>query len=175
MYILTDKGSLIKWNIKNGSQKTVFSQSGSKATNMVTIPNKRQLAICFDNGEIQVVDTKSDTQAEKIAGSYSGLQNVVYNIHSGLLAVSGVDNRITIINTRDDAAKRLVIEQHSLNRQPVVCMGYASDDILYVLTADNALRYFYMDIQKYMQKVKSADGIMFLNDQKLKVFLGEVF
>ncbi|MBQ5454014.1 MAG: hypothetical protein IIT56_13650 [Bacteroidales bacterium] len=175
VYILTDKGSLIKWNIKNGSQKTVFSQSGSKATNMVTIPNKRQLAICFDNGEIQVVDTKSDTQAEKIAGSYSGLQNVVYNIHSGLLAVSGVDNRITIINTRDDAAKRLVIEQHSLNRQPVVCMGYASDDILYVLTADNALRYFYMDIQKYMQKVKSADGIMFLNDQKLKVFLGEEF
>ena len=173
IYILTDKGSLIKWNIKNGSQKTVFSQSGSRATNMVTIPNKRQLAICFDNGDIQFVDTKTDTQASKIVGGYAGLQNVVYSIHSGLLAVSGVDNRISLIDTKDVSKKHIAIEQHSLNRQAVSAMGFSSDNILYVLTADNALRYFYTDIDRYLKKVKSMPGIMFLNEDKLKTFLGE--
>jgi hypothetical protein len=173
IYILTDKGSLIKWNYKNGSQRTVFSQSDSKATKMVTIPNKRQLAVCFDNGDIQFVDTKTDTQDNKIIGGYLGLQNAVYNIHSGYLAVSGVDNRITLIDTKDFSAKRNIIEQHALNRQPVVSMGFAKDNILYVLTADNALRYFYTDAEPYLKKIKAMPGVMFIDDKKLKTFLGE--
>ncbi len=173
VYILTEKGDLIKWNIKTGTQKTVFSQQGAKANSMVTISNKRLLAVCFNNGEIQFVDTKTDTQEEKIRGGHSGLQNVVYDIHSDLLAVFGDDKRISLIDSKNPSAKQTAIEEHSLNHQSVVCTGF-SDGVLYVLTADNSIRYFYIDVDKYLQKIRSQ-GIMFLNGDDLQRFLGESF
>ncbi|MBR4267409.1 MAG: hypothetical protein IKQ46_15290 [Bacteroidales bacterium] len=171
VYILTTNGQLIKWNISKNSQKTIFAQKNMTASTMVTIPNKRQLAVCFANGNIQIVDTKTDTEVVNMLGGHSGLQNSIYDSQTALLAISSVDKRISLINTNNLQEKPLSIEEHSLNRSDILGMGFSSDKTLFVLTADNSIRYFDIKVDNYIQKIISLQ-LMPLSDQEWKLILG---
>lgn len=175
VYILTRNGLLIKWNFKTNTTKEIFAQKTMVATAMVPIPNKQQLAICFDNGNVQFLDTKTDTQADAMLGGHSGLQGGVYDKNTGLLALYSVDKRISLINTQNLADKPVSIEEHSLNKSGVLCLGIASNGVLYALTSDNSMRYFYMDIEEYNKMIEPLSLLNLSQDEWHLIFGRDIF
>ncbi|MCQ2252769.1 MAG: hypothetical protein MJZ61_04890 [Bacteroidales bacterium] len=174
VYALTQRGELIKWSIKDNKQKVIFQQKDQKASAIVSIPDKRQLAICFDKGNIEFVDVMTDTKVDAMLGGHSGLESAVYDSQQNLLALSGSDHRVTIINTQNLSEKPTVIEEHLLNRSSILAHGIGPGRTTFVLTDDNALRYFSLDISMYIDQIKSR-MIMPLNEDELQLILGRDF
>jgi hypothetical protein len=173
VYLLTSKGELIKWSIKDGKQKQIFAQKKLTASCIVAIPDKRQVAVCFANGTIQFVDMRTDTQVFEMLGSHSGFKDAVYDTETGFLVISSVDKRISIINTRDITAKPVIIEEHSLNRAGVLCVGITGN-MVYALTEDNEIRYFNYSIEPYIKEIDKLAPYP-LKQEEIELLLGRDF
>jgi hypothetical protein len=174
VYVLTARSELYKWSIKDGKQRMIFANKNQLASCIVAIPDKRQAAICFSNGNIEFVDMTTDTQADAMLGGHSGFQEAVYDTETGYLMISSLDKRITIIKTRSLLEKPVVIEEHSLNRSDVLGIGLAGGETIYALTADNSIRYFDLDIQANVDEI-SKQMPPLLNQEELELILGRDF
>ena len=148
VYVLCHDGKLLKWNYNNDEVRTVLNSSADKnAFKMAPITDKNLLAICYNDGVVQFVDMTNDTPGEKMAGAHSKLDNMVYDPHTGILALSSADRRIALINTKDFKEKPLAIEEHSLSGMnafvggsgKVKCMGFNDKGVLFALTDDNMM------------------------------------
>jgi len=171
-YILTQKGEFIKWSFLDNKQKTIFVEKEHTPACIVSIHDRRQLAICFADGTIQFVDTKSDTLEEVILGSHSGLTDAVYDTKTGLLMVSGVGKLISVIDVRKLYDKPLMIEEHALNRSDILCMEFTdSGDGILALTADNTIRYFSLDLKTYIGRIERK-YLKPLNEDEQQLILG---
>ena len=174
IYILTQKGDLIKWSFLQDTQKTIFQQ-GKTASCIVSIPDKRQVAACFADGNIHFVDTKSDTEVDMMLGSHSGLLDAVYDTSSGLLMISGANKCLSIVNMRNMRAKPIQIEDHAFNRKEIMSIGFSADgQAVLSLTSDNVLRCFYLEIDTYMDRI-AAKYPKPLNQEELELILGRDF
>ncbi len=143
VYVLCHDGRLLKWNHNNGDVSTVLpSSKPQNAFRMAHIASQNKLAICFSEGDIQFVNLANDQKDEKIAGTHTKLENVLYDPVSGIIAISSADKRITLINAIDIHDKPLVIEEHSLNNYRAKCMCFNNKGVLFVLTDDNLMRFW---------------------------------
>ena len=174
VYILTARSELYKWSVKEGRQRMIFANKDQNASCIVAIPDKRQAAVCFSNGNIEFVDMTTDTQADAMLGGHSGFQEAVYDTGTGYLMISSLDKRITVIKTRSPLEKPVVIEEHSLNRSDVLAIGLAGGKVLYALTADNAIRYFYLELEKNVNEIEKTMPTP-LNQEELELILGRDF
>jgi WD40 repeat protein len=174
VYILTARSELYKWSVKEGRQRMIRPNKDQNASCIVAIPDKRQAAVCFSNGNIEFVDMTTDTQADAMLGGHSGFQEAVYDTETGYLMISSLDKRITVIKTRTPLEKPVVIEEHSLNRSDVLAIGLASGQVLYALTADNAIRFFNLDVEANVAEIKKMSP-MPLNQEELELILGRDF
>ena len=174
VYILTARSELYKWSVKEGRQRMIFAKKDQNASCIVAIPDKRQAAVCFSNGNIEFVDMTTDTMADAMLGGHSGFQEAVYDTPTGYLMISSLDKRITVIKTRTPLEKPVVIEEHSLNRSDVLAIGLASGQVLYALTADNAIRFFNLDVEANVAEIKKMSP-MPLKQEELELILGRDF
>ena len=88
--------------------------------------------------------------------------------------ISSLDKRITVIKTRSLTDKPVVIEEHSLNRSDVLCVGLDSGGLIYALTADNAIRCFNLDIEANVAVI-SKQSPNPLKQEELELILGRDF
>ena len=174
VYILTTRSELYKWSIKEGRQRMIFANKDQHASCIVAIPDKRQAAVCFSNGNIEFVDMTTDTQADAMLGGHSEFQEAVYDTETGYLMISSLDKRITVIKTRSIAEKPVVIEEHSLNRSNILSIGLASNNTIYALTEDNAIRYFNLDIKYNVAEIEKQMPLQLKQDE-LELILGRDF
>ena len=118
------------------------------------------------------MDTKTDTLAESMLGSHSGLSNAVYDTESSLLMLSGIGKLITIIDMKNMHETPLLIDEHALSRREILCMEFMeSGKGVLALTDDNQLRYFSLDIQTYISRI-SKKYPKPLKQEELELILG---
>jgi WD40 repeat protein len=141
VYILFHDGSLMKWQHKTGDiAKILPASNGQNAFKMAAIKDKNLLAICYSEGDIQYINLKDDSMADKKPGAHSKIENLVYDPNTGILAMSSADKRISLINTNDFNEKPLVIEEHSLDNHRVTAMCFNNKGVLFAFTDDGKLR-----------------------------------
>ncbi len=174
VYVLTQKGDLIKWTFMTNEQKNILSL-GKNASCIVSIPDKRQLAVCLSDGNIHLVDTRQDAEVDMMLGSHSGLLDAVYDRNNGRLMISGSNKCLSIVNMRNLRVKPIQIEDHAFNRKDIVSIGFSSDgSAVLSLTSDNVLRCFYLEIDTYMDRI-AAKYPKPLNQEELELILGRDF
>jgi hypothetical protein len=174
VYILTAHSELYKWNIKDDRQRMIFANKEQNASCIVSIPDKRQAAVCFSNGNIEFVDMITDTRTDAMLGGHSEFQEAVYDTPTGYLMISSHDKRITVIKTRSLEEKPVVIEEHSLNRSKILSFGLADGGTIYALTDDNMIRYFNLDIDANVAEI-SKQMPPLLKQEELELILGRDF
>ncbi len=174
VYILTAHSELYKWSIKDNRQRMIFANKEQNASCIVAIPDKRQAAVCFSNGNIEFVDMITDTRTDAMLGGHSEFQEAVYDTRTGYLMISSLDKRITVIKTRALEEKPVVIEEHALNRSDILSIGLADDDVIYALTEDNAIRYFNLNIKANVAEI-SKQMPPLLKKEELELILGRDF
>ena len=174
VYILTTHSELYKWSIKENRQRMIFSNKEQHASCIVAIPDKRQAAVCFSNGNIEFMDMTTDTKADAMLGGHAEFQEAIYDTKTGYLMISSLDKRITVIKTRSIAEKPVVIEEHSLNRSNILSIGLASNNTIYALTEDNEIRYFNLDIEANVAEIKKQMPPL-LKQEELELILGRDF
>ncbi|MBQ2098881.1 MAG: WD40 repeat domain-containing protein, partial [Bacteroidales bacterium] len=174
VYILTARSELYKWSVKEGRQRMIFSNKEQHASCIVAIPDKRQAAVCFSNGNIEFVDMTTDTKADAMLGGHAEFQEAIYDTKTGYLMISSLDKRITVIKTRSPLEKPVVIEEHSLNRSEVLAIGLAGDKVLYALTADNDIRFFNLEVEDNVAEIEKMMPPP-LKLEELELILGRDF
>lgn len=174
VYILTAHSELYKWNIKDNRQRMIFANKEQNASCIVSIPDKRQAAICFSNGSIEFVDMITDTRTDAMLGGHSGFQEAIYDTHTGYLMISSLDKQITVIKTHTMEDKPIVIEEHAFNRSDILSIGLAEGDIIYALTTDNIIRYFNLNIEANVAEISKQMPPQ-LKQEELELILGRDF
>ena len=175
VYVLFHDGSLIKWNpIINDVKNILPATLHYHAFKMAAINNRKQLAVCFSNGDIKFVNLANNTQSGSMVGGHSKLENLLYDPKSGILALSSADKRISLINTKDLNEKPLVIEEHSLGNSKVKCMSFNNKGVLFALTDDNKLRFWDTNPQIYANGL-SKMNLPPLSDTEWNLIMGREF
>ncbi|MBO4371731.1 MAG: WD40 repeat domain-containing protein, partial [Bacteroidales bacterium] len=175
VYVLFHDGSLIKWNpIINDVKNVLPATLHYHAFKMAAINNRKQLAVCFSNGDIKFVNLANNTQSGSMVGGHSKLENLLYDPKSGILALSSADKRISLINTKDLNEKPLVIEEHSLGNSKVKCMSFNNKGVLFALTDDNKLRFWDTNPQIYANGL-SKMNLPPLSDTEWNLIMGREF
>ena len=184
IYVLCHDGRLLKWNCDTQDVTAVLDAlPDQNAFKMTHIEDKNQLAICYSNGEIQFVNLADDTKGDKMAAAHSKLDNIVYDPHTGILALSSADKRISLINTNDLKEKPLAIEEHSLvgtdrndnyNSGKVKRLAFNDRGVLFALTDDNKMHILDTDPVTYARTLASMQ-LAPLTQNEWDLILGREF
>ena len=175
IYVLCHDGKLLKWNFNTNTEKVILTPNSRQiAFKMAAIPDKKLLAVCYSDGDIQFVNLIDDQKGNSMTGGHSKLENLLYDPNTGVLALSSADKRISLINTNDFDEKPLVIEEHSLNGHKVKGMGFNGNGVLFALTDDNKLRFWDTNPGTYSNALLSMN-LPQLSDAEWNLILGREF
>ena len=173
IYILTQNATLMRWNFTNSNTKEIFSQPGVNAYAMTAIESKKLLAICFSKGDIQFLDLKTGTKESDMLGAHNRIEKIVYDNESKYMAMSSLGNRISIINSNSNNSKPMVVDDFLLHNFPVKNICF-SNGTMFVLTEENVIRYFDLDINTYAQELIDMK-VAELTQQECGLILGKDF
>ncbi len=173
-YVLLHSGVLQKFSIADGSTKTILNDTRFNAFAVANITDKHLLAVCFANGNINFVDTRTDTKVEgEMLGGHSKLEQMVYDPRTQILALTSADKRVSFINTKNLNAKPLAIEEHSLNGNKVRCIDFNSKGMFFALTDENLIRYYDTNIEQYARTLQSLNLAPLTQQEKILIFGNE--
>ena len=175
VYVLSHNGQLTKWNYKTNNAKTILpAANGQKAFCMTAIDDINMLAICYNDGGIQLLNLINDQKHRRMPGGHSQLDNVVYDSNTGILALSSADKRISLINTNDFAETPLAIEEHSLGNHKVKYMAFNNGGVLFAITDDNKMHFWDTNPETYASAL-SAMNLAPLSQSEWNLILGRDF
>ena len=173
-YVLLHSGVLQKFSITNGSTKTILNDTRFNAFAVANISDKHLLAVCFANGNINFVNTNTDTKVDgEMLGGHSKLEQMVYDPRTQILALTSADKRVSFINTKNFNDKPLAIEEHSLNGNKVRCIDFNSKGMFFALTDENLIRYYDTDIEQYARTLQSLHLAPLTQQEKILIFGNE--
>ncbi len=173
VYILTQNAALLRWNFSNNTTKEIFRQTSMNAYAMTAIDSKR-LAICFSKGDIEFLDLKTGTKESDMLGAHNRIERIVYDENTKYLAMASLGNRISVLNIKRRNAKPFVVDDFMLHNFPIKNIGFNDEGTMFVLTEENVIRYFDLDINSYAQEL-ADEKVTELTRQEYGLILGKDF
>ncbi|MBR4324429.1 MAG: hypothetical protein IKP73_02735 [Bacteroidales bacterium] len=157
-YVLLHSGSLLKWNSNNDNVDEIFKRGpllvGSK---LVDIRDKHLLAVCYADGYIYYLDTDTDTKNYEFTDSHAKVEHAVYDPNTQILALSGSDKRITLLDTKDFSLQPYYIEENNLRSSRVKAIKFNDKGMLMALTDNNDILYWDTDIDQYAKTLETLN------------------
>lgn len=163
----------MRWNFSNNTTKEIFRQTSMNAYAMTAIDSKR-LAICFSKGDVQFLDLKTGTKESDMLGAHNRIERIVYDENTKYLAMASLGNRISVLNIKRRNAKPFVVDDFMLHNFPIKNIGFNDEGTMFVLTEENVIRYFDLDINSYAQEL-ADEKVTELTRQEYGLILGKDF
>ncbi|MBO4372161.1 MAG: hypothetical protein J5826_04445 [Bacteroidales bacterium] len=173
VYILTQNATMLRWNFITNTTQEIFKQTGMNAFAMTAIDSKK-LAICFSKGDIQFLDLKTGTKESDMLGAHNRIERIIYDENTKYMAMTSLGNRISVINAKRRNNKPLVVDDFMLHNFPVKSISFNSEGTMFVLTEENVIRFFDLDINTYAQEL-AEEKISELTRQEYGLILGKDF
>ena len=157
-YVLLHSGTLLKWNSDNDNTDEIFKRKwmdvGSK---LVDIRDKHLLGVCYADGYIYYHDTDSNTKNYEFEDSHAKVEYAVYDPNTQILALSGSDKRITLLNTKDFSLQPCYIEETNLRSSRVKSVRFNGKGMLFALTDKHDILYWDSDVNQYAKSLENLN------------------
>jgi hypothetical protein len=173
-YVLLHTGTVLKWNSATGDTLNIFFKQYQNAFALAEIRDKNMLAVCYGDGTITFIDTKTFEVKNDFSNGPSKFEHAVYDPSTGLLALSGGDKKITIINTKDLTLQPYQIEEQNLRGERAKSLTFNGKGMIFALTAQNHILYWDTDINQYAKTLQTLN-LQPLTKEEKKVVLGREF
>lgn len=173
-YVLFHSGAVLKWNSAAHNIAEVLSRPMQNACALIDIRDKNLLGVCYTDGGVYYIDTKTDSLNYEFLGGHSKVEKVVYDSKTEFLALSTADKRITLLDTRDFTLQPYYIEETNLRGGRVRAFRFNTKGIFYALTDNNTLYYWDSDINQYAKTLEILKLQPLTVDEK-KLVLGREF
>jgi len=173
-YALTHFGTVLKCNSATGEVKEVFKKDYQNAFALADIRDKNMLAVCYGDGAVTFIDTKTEEVISEFSNGFSKFERAVYDQGTGFLALSGGDRRISLINTKDLTLQPFLIEEQNLRDGRANSLKFNGKGMIFALTDKNSILYWDTDINQYAKTLQTLNLQPLTRDEK-KVVLGREF
>ncbi|MBN1598113.1 MAG: hypothetical protein JW894_07450 [Bacteroidales bacterium] len=143
----TDDGKLIRWNIEDGSARTVFDNGGNSIYAITISSNGSRLAIGDKSGNIRIIDAVTGKRISQVAGHSSRVLDIAYSNDESQLATSSFDGTIRIWNARKLSQNPVIIKEHE---DWVFAIAFSLDGESLVSSSENGIIYSWSTRNEYM-------------------------
>ena len=175
-YVLLHSGALVKWNSATGDTTTVFKKTYRypNAFALADLRDKNLLAVCYGNGLVCLVSTLTGTLTGEFTYGPSKFEHAVYDSGTGLLALSGSDKRIAVVDVNNYVSQPYFIEEQNLRGGRANTLRFNSKGMVFALTGRNSILYWDTDIKQYAKSLQTLNLQPLTSDEK-KMVLGREF
>ncbi len=159
-YILIgcNDGRLFKYDLLNNKQKLI-SDEKSRILSIDVWNKTGMIAVGYSNGLVKLI--YSNNKTSNIYLGNSGIESIKIDKSSGFLAAYGADKRIRMLSVKNLDKNPIVISDSKLKIKSIIFYNKK----LYVLYDDGAIKYWEIDSEAYVKKIKKLLSRNMTNDE----------